>query len=149
MLVLVDRFHSDMDSTLSRITVDDRFVCFGLEDEYRASKVPAETRIPAGIYTVKLRREGGFHQKYNAKFHDIHRGMLQVMDVPGFEYILIHVGNTDADTAGCLLVGQVCCAMPGDLRIGSSVAAYRDLYPRLVHAAREGSLQICYQDNDQ
>ena len=33
-------------------------------------------------------------------------GMLHVLDVPNFKYILIHCGNTDEDTAGCLLLGD-------------------------------------------
>ena len=36
----------------------------------------------------------------------MHKGMLWVRDVPGFEYILIHTGNTDEHTAGCLIVGD-------------------------------------------
>ncbi len=40
MQMVVDRFTSDSESTISRILVDGRFVCFGLEDEYRTSKVP-------------------------------------------------------------------------------------------------------------
>ena len=56
MEILVDRFVSDDDSTISRVNVDGQFVCFGLEDEYRADKVPGETRIPAGTYRVTLRK---------------------------------------------------------------------------------------------
>ena len=36
----------------------------------------------------------------------MHKGMLWVRDVPGFEYILIHTGNTDEHTSGCLIVGD-------------------------------------------
>lgn len=35
MIITVDRFNSDSDATLSKVSVDGRFVCFGLEDEYR------------------------------------------------------------------------------------------------------------------
>lgn len=80
-------------------------MCYTLEDEYQALKVKGETRIPAGVYEIKFRKKGGLHAKYNKKYPDIHRGMLHITDVPNFEHILIHTGNTDEHTAGCLIVG--------------------------------------------
>lgn len=148
MDIIVDRFTSDSDSTVSRISVDGKFICFGLEDEYREEKKVNETRIPAGSYSVRLRAEGGFHQKYSAKFPDIHQGMLQVQNVPNFEYVLIHIGNTDEDTAGCLLVGEQCITTPGDMRVNQSKLAYLRLYPLVVDAAKNQTLMIHYQDND-
>ena len=149
MEILVDRFVSDEDSTVSRISVDGRFVCFGLEDEYREVKVPKETRIPAGTYNITLRTEGGFHQRYLNRYGgDWHQGMLWVREVPNFEYILIHTGNTDDNTAGCLLVGEQAITTEGDMRVNMSRVAYQKLYPMVVDAARAGDLQITYQDND-
>ena len=77
-----------------------------LEDEYRDGKVMGETCIPEGTYDVKPRTEGGFHNRYTAKYGDFHKGMLHVQDVPNFEFILIHTGNTDEHTAGRLLLGE-------------------------------------------
>lgn len=145
--VLIHRFHSDDDATVSLVYIDGRFQCFALEDEYRLEKVPGETRVPAGKYQVGVRTVGGFHNRYASKFPDIHRGMLQVLDVPGFEYILIHVGNTDEDTAGCLLVGQG-AMVAGEISIQSSVAAYRELYSKLIEAAVNKTLTIEYVDAD-
>ncbi len=90
MQMVVDRFTSDNESTISRVLVDGRFVCFGLEDEYRTSKVPGETRIPAGKYPVRLRTTGSTHEKYANRYGASHHGMLHIQQVPGFEYILIH-----------------------------------------------------------
>ena len=129
--------------------VDGRFQCFGLEDEYRIEKVASETRIPPGTYKMGVRMVGGFHQRYTAKFPLTHKGMLQVLDVPGFEYILIHIGNSDKDTAGCLLVGRIGCAVPGEIRVNSSLDAYKSLYDLVFPAALAGDLEIDYQDNDQ
>lgn len=147
MRILVDRFLSDDDATLSRVAINGRFQCFGLEDEYRAEKLPGETRIPAGLYDVGLRVVGGFNRRYGLKFPGFHEGMLQVLDVPGFDYILIHVGNTDEDTAGCLLVGQG-CNTGGELRVASSTAAYKAFYSKVIDAARADDLTIEYRDND-
>ena len=148
MKITVDRYLSDNDATLSKVSIDGAFECYGLEDEYREEKISAETRIPAGTYQVKLRTEGGFHQKYKKRFGVLHRGMLHVQDVPNFKYILIHIGNTDEDTAGCLLVGEHAVSTPEDMRVNASRSAYLKLYERVAMAAEAGVLTIEYRDND-
>lgn len=147
MDIIVRRFVSDRDSTLSEIRVDDRFICFGLEDEHRADKIPGETRIPQGRYQVRLRTFGGFHKRYQNIFPGFHKGMLEVMDVPGFTDILIHIGNTDKDTAGCLLVG-LGCTTAGGITIQSSRLAYQKLYERVIHKAEANELFIEYHNDD-
>jgi len=148
MKLLVERFTSDNDATISAIYLDNVFQCFGLEDEYREEKVASETRIPPGSYKVGLRTTGGFHARYEKKFSDIHQGMLHVQNVPGFEFILIHIGNTDENTAGCLLVGTGARAGEGDMSIQSSRVAYKKLYSKVVEAAKQESLEIEYFDRD-
>ena len=148
MKIDVDRFISDEDTTISRVMVDDRFVCFGLEDEYREEKIVGETRIPAGTYQVTLRTEGGFNQRYANRFREFHRGMLHIRDVPNFEFILIHCGNTDKNTSGCLLVGTQANTDPGNMSVISSTIAYRKFYPIVVDEAENGDLSITFIDND-
>ena len=148
MLITVNRFKSDEDTTISQISVDGQFVCFGLEDEYRAEKVANEARIKAGRYKIGVRREGRLHSRYQGRYPEFHRGMLHVLDVPEFEFILIHTGNTDEDTSGCLLVGTNANTDEGDMRVTSSRQAYRKLYPMVIDAAEQGELEIEYVDND-
>jgi len=147
MKITVDRIASDNDSTLSTVTIDQKFDCFGIEDEFRTDKIAGETRIPAGLYKVGVRTVGGFHNRYNKKFPEFHQGMLQVLDVPNFEYILIHVGNDDDDTAGCLLVGDTAFTVP-TYSNGSSVQAYKSFYCQVIEAAKAGKLYIEYIDSD-
>lgn len=104
------RYSSQEESTLGYVMAGSEemgkaFRCYTLEDEHRDVKVPGETRIPAGRYEIKLRTEGGMHQRYATK-HTWHRGMLWLQNVPGFEWIYIHPGNTDDHTEGCILVGD-------------------------------------------
>jgi len=112
------------------------FLAYTLEDEQRNEKVYGETRIPNGTYKLGLRKTGGYHAKYSKRFPDIHIGMLHVLDVPGFEYILIHCGNTDEHTAGCLLVGdsQENNQITKDGFIGKSTQAYKRIYPKIAEA---------------
>ena len=134
----VVRISSQKDST-SGILFDivngkRNFLCYTLEDEQRDVKVWGETRIPAGRYKLSLRKEGGFHTRYQAKYGDMHKGMIHVNDVPGFEYILWHTGNTDENTAGCLLLGnsQTSNLVQKDGFVGSSVNAYKKLYSKVA-----------------
>ncbi|GLQ21803.1 DUF5675 family protein [Algimonas porphyrae] len=145
MKIRVDRIWSDEDVTISEIFIDDEFFCHGLEDEYRAEKVPDETRIPLGEYAITLRTVGGFHQRYLSRFPDLHQGMLWVRDVPGFTYILIHIGNTEDDTSGCLLLGVA--DFPGK-RVLYSARTYQRFYAQVWEAARDDDLTIEFQDLD-
>ena len=117
-----------------------KFLAYTLEDEQRDTKVYGETRIPNGTYELGLRKTGGYHAKYSKRFSDIHVGMLHVLDVPGFEYILIHCGNTDEHTAGCLLVGdsQENNQITKNGFIGKSTQAYKRIYPRIAEAIECG-----------
>ena len=148
MKITVERFFSDNDSTVSRVLIDGTHQCFGLEDEFREEKIPSETRIPAGPYKVGVRTVRGFHTRYSRLFPDFHKGMLHILDVPNFTLILIHCGNTDEDTAGCLLVGTSVNITTGEMSIGGSRIAYRKFYPKVIQAALEGSLEIELVDSD-
>ena len=134
------RISPQKDSTNGLLFIDDKFVAYTLEDEERATKVYAETAIPRGTYKIKFRKEGGFHTRYSKKYSDIHLGMLELQDVPEFEFILIHPGNTDENTAGCILIGdsQENNYIKKDGFIGSSVQAYRRVYPVIAKALENG-----------
>ena len=155
MQLEVLRFSSEDDSTsglLFDITNGNRkFLAYTLEDEYREEKEMHETRIPAGTYNITLRTVGGFHTRYTEKYGDMHKGMLWVRDVPGFEYILIHTGNTDEHTSGCLLLGdsQTNNQIKEDGFIGSSVQAYKRVYPPIAKVLEDGgAVSITYTDFD-
>jgi len=130
------RISSQADSTNGILYINDEFACYTLEDEQRKIKVNGETAIPLGIYEIKFRTVGGFHIKYADRFKSIHKGMLELQNVPNFEYILIHCGNTDEHTAGCILVGdsQENNEILKDGFIGKSTQAYKRIYPKIANA---------------
>lgn len=148
MQIKVDRFTSDTESTISTVSIDGKFQCFGLEDEYRAVKVWGETRIPAGKYAIGLRTVGGFHTRYRRRFGHLHQGMLEITGVPGFTFILIHCGNKDEDTAGCLLIGEGASCRPCDMMITNSTTAYKKFYGKVIDAVKSGKVNIEFVDND-
>ncbi len=72
MRVEVYRYSSSKESTLGvMFLVNDNnykeFLCYTLEDQKQTVKVYGETRIPEGQYFLKLRTEGGFHNRYKEK----------------------------------------------------------------------------------
>tara|TARA_B110000444_G_scaffold5760_1_gene5326 strand:- start:85 stop:561 length:477 start_codon:yes stop_codon:yes gene_type:complete len=155
MKLKVLRFSSQADCTNGLLFEESemgmKFMCYTLEDEHRVLKVKGETRIPAGMYNLKFRNEGGFNKKYSNRFPNIHKGMLEVCDVPNFQFILIHCGNTDSHTAGCLLVGdsQENNGIIKDGWIGKSTNAYKRIYPSIAKELEKGNEVIIeYVDLD-
>ena len=148
MLLHLLRISTTDESTISALYVDGTFACHCVEDAWKAEKEKGTTRIPQGLYEIKLREEGGMTRKYAERFPDIHRGMLHLQDVPEFSWVYIHTGNTAKHTDGCLIIGD----SAGNNQIvdgfvGGSVNAYRRLYPRIAEAIlKEDDVKIRISD---
>jgi hypothetical protein len=90
-------------ATLSKLFHGMEFLCDVLEDEVRELpgvpvsewKIKGVTAIPNGTYEINL--------SYSQRFGP---ATITLMDVPGYQYIRGHAGNTSADTEGCLLFGE-------------------------------------------
>jgi hypothetical protein len=102
MKLLVVRESNQNGPTLGKLFVDNVYFCETLEDQDRqletkgeSAKVEGETCIPRGEYRVLI----DFSHRFRCE-------MMHVMDVPYFEGIRIHAGNTKEDTHGCLLLGS-------------------------------------------
>jgi len=104
------------------------YECYTLEDKDRfleegGEKIYGETAIPRGLYQVVIDQSQRFR-----------RLLPRLLDVPHFEGIRIHAGNTDADTQGCILVGTV----RGDERVVNSRVAFDKLFAKLQRAYDDG-----------
>lgn len=118
------RFDKKEDYTIGGLYLEDIFTCWTLEDEEREVKVMHETCIPEGTYEVEFMETiTPLTKKYREKY-DWFNKHLHVKDVPGFTGIYLHIGNTDDDTSGCILVGAV--AEPG--RILRSTETFKKVY---------------------
>lgn len=103
MNLTLERMSSFGGATMGRLLIDGVFCCHSLEDEVRevlgvpvaSWKIKGATAIPAGRYMVALQDSPRFGPD-----------TLTLLDVPGFQYIRMHAGNTSGDTEGCILLGM-------------------------------------------
>lgn len=75
-------------------------------EELLAKKVPGKTAIPTGTYRITMNRKSPKFSKIDY-YKDFCDGYIpRLLGIPGFEGVLIHRGNTEGNTEGCLLVGD-------------------------------------------
>lgn len=124
--------------TIGKLYIDDVYFCDTIEDAVRdlnkngkfdngEKKVHSKTAIPYGIYEIKWTYSPRF-KKYTP----------QLMNVPSFEGIRIHAGNTSADTEGCLILGK-------NKQVGkvlNSRATINKFYPIIKNACSNGKVTI-------
>jgi hypothetical protein len=133
-MVTLFRFREFEDMTHGLLYINNKFVCFTLEDVIAFdgyNKIAGRTRISSGLYSLVLRDFGGFYKRYTEKY-EWHREMIEVSKVHGFTDILWHQGNSAAETQGCILLGMGISS--SGLLLNSAVAyktAYELVYPRL------------------
>lgn len=131
-------------STIGRLYFQNNVMCFTLEDRIRKLqdekglfhpewKVRAHTAIPAGRYKLLV--------NHSPKFNKL---LPLVLNVPLFEGIRWHPGNTDHDTEGCLLLGET----RGDDRIMGSVNAFDLVFPVVRAACGAGPVWVEYINID-
>jgi len=114
-------------STIGELFVNNKFECFTLEDKVRPLKVMGATAIPAGEYEVII--------SFSNRFQ---RPLPLLLKVPDFEGIRIHPGNTDKDTQGCILVGQI----KGIDFLGQSRDAFNALFKKLQAVTKKEKILI-------
>lgn len=124
--------------TIGKLYIDDVYFCDTIEDTVRdlnknskfdngEKKVHSKTAIPYGTYEIKWTYSPRF-KKYTP----------QLMNVPSFEGIRIHAGNTSADTEGCLILGK-------NKQVGkvlNSRATINKFYPIIKNACSNGKVTI-------
>jgi len=126
MDIKIKRLYKSENSTIGEMTVDGKWECYTLEDKERDVKIKSETAIPKGTYKVIINQSNRFKKL-----------LPLVLNVPNFEGIRIHPGNTNHDTEGCILVGRT---RSKDF-IGQSRKAFESLFAKMK-LAKEITLTI-------
>ena len=123
MLLSVVREPSKNGCTLGELLLDGVHEAWTVEDEVRAEKVPHETAIPRGKYRVVLTMSKRFGKV-----------LPELLNVPNYQGVRIHSGNTAEDTEGCILVG----AEKGADRVLRSRDAMVELMAALTGVSENG-----------
>lgn len=142
MNLKLDRKYKKQSYTIGRLYINDEFFCNTLEDTDRGLddsmsleqiqriKKPSMTAIPTGTYEITL---DVYSPKFGTRsfYKEVCNGKVpRLLNVKGFDGILIHAGNTHIDTSGCLLVGN-------NTQVGkvlNSQDTFRRLYAKLKEA---------------
>ena len=130
MIVTQQREPSKGTGTLSKVFIDGYYICDVVEDVVRETpgvpvadwKIKGVTAIPAGLYKIVLQTSNRFGPN-----------TLTLLNVPGFEYLRIHGGNTDANTDGCLLPGS---------RNSEDTVAFSQIALKALHAIIDPTLKV-------
>jgi hypothetical protein len=146
MKLVLKRIAKKSNYTIGKLYVDGTYFCDTLEDtdrglsdsmkitEIQSKKVYGETAIPTGVYDVTL---NVYSPKFGAKsfYKEVCNGYLpRLLNVKGFDGILIHSGNKPTDTLGCILVGE-------NKAVGqvlNSQTTFKKLYTVLKQAIDDG-----------
>jgi hypothetical protein len=120
---------------------DTVFLGFIIEDGFKEKKEWGKTRIPEGRYKVVKRTDSRFNPKYAQRYK--HKWVLGLVDVPGFEGIVIHIGNTPEDSHGCPLINSALFFHRGlqEWHGGGSEIAYKDFYT-YINALEDDDIYI-------
>lgn len=146
MKVIVKRIFNCPTYCISHIYVDDKYICDGIEDMDRMLdqnmevkqilkiKVPNKTAIPIGKYKLTLNIESPTFKKYKYYTDFCKAKLPRVLNVPGWDGILIHRGVDEKNSAGCLIVGYN--KIKG--KVINSQEAFEKLYNILKTANNKG-----------
>lgn len=161
-LLRVGRYIFKPDWTISHLYINNISTYYGVEDELRVVKVKGETAVDYGVYKLGTRHSPQFSKEYyysEIKNKLIHKSeyillkdkedykeheLIWIKDTPRHEYVLIHWGNTDDDTAGCYIIGDRIIHINGQDGVGNSRNTYKAFYQKVFTLIKYGSQTIEY-----
>ncbi|EAH6924320.1 hypothetical protein EJ731_03785 [Campylobacter jejuni] len=112
MKITINRRYTGKTCVIGKFKVlddDDKilFECFSLEEDKEGLESGKDLRIPEGNYNLRRHTPSRFENTLRSITKKDDDTMINVYndEVPASRAILIHWGNTDKDTQGCILLG--------------------------------------------
>ncbi|EJV0355836.1 hypothetical protein N5188_000698 [Campylobacter coli] len=137
MKITINRRYTGKTCVIGKFKVlddDDKilFECFSLEEDKEGLESGKDLRIPEGNYNLKRHSPSRFENTLRSITKKDDDTMINVYnnEVPASRAILIHWGNTDKDTEGCILLGLT--KDNNNESIGQSRQACKEFYD-LMH----------------
>ena len=132
--------------TIGQLYVDDIFFSNTIEDKDRGlnqnmpkekilfMKKPGITAIPTGTYEIVLNVQSSKYKKSKTMMQFCQAYMPRLLNVPGYDGVLIHPGNSASDTEGCIIPGK-------NDKVGwvsNSTKYFKELYNKMKIANKKG-----------
>ena len=149
MKLKLDRYYKGPNYTIGRLYIDGKYFCDTLEDvdrgllqsmsleEINSLKVYGETAIPRGTYKITLDVQSPKYK--NRSQYKFCKGYLpRLLNVIGYDGILINIGNYIKDKYGCILVGEN--KVKG--QVINSTATFKRLYNILITSKDDLEIEI-------
>ncbi|MEZ4829393.1 MAG: DUF5675 family protein [Bacteroidia bacterium] len=129
------RFDFGKADTLGKLYINGKFQCYTLENSEAGKHL-----LPTGSHSLSLNTSGGRHATYLFRFRDLHKGMLAITGVTGFDSACIHIGNRVEDNSGSVMVGnKIFRQTESDFReVWYSDKAYMKIYPAIAEVLVKG-----------
>lgn len=149
MKLTLKRIAKKSSYTIGKLYIDGVYECDTLEDtdrgltqdmllsEIKENKIKGVTAIPSGTYGITLNVISPKFSK-RSQYKSIGGKLPRLLNVPGYEGVLIHIGNTAQDSEGCILVGQN--SVVG--KVLNSTATFNALYKKLKAAKDKITIEI-------
>lgn len=152
MILELKRIFKSDTYTIGKLYINGYYFCDTLEDkdrglsqdmpleEIKKIKVAGKTAIPTGLYKVLLNiKSPKFSNSDKYPSYKFCNGYLpRLVDVPAYQGVLIHIGNDDEDTDGCIIVGEN--TVKG--KVLNSTSTFVQLYNKLSEAKGDISINI-------
>lgn len=132
--------------TIGQLYVDGIFFSNTIEDKDRGlnqtmpkekilfMKKPGITAIPTGTYEIVLNVQSSKYKKSKIMMQFCKAYMPRLLNVPGYNGVLIHPGNSASDTEGCIIPGK-------NNKVGwvsNSTNYFKELYNKMKIANKKG-----------
>ena len=155
-VIYFDLLEETSNCTLSTVSIERidgtrQFVAFCLEDAIRETKIKGKSCIaPLGAaFQVVPRFDGKTFNRLKAKYNTPY--VLQLLNVPNFDGIIIHEGETVKDTHGCPLIGLEYIVENKEFKLRNSKVGYLAVYSIVRKWIKEGIkpwANFCREDID-
>lgn len=144
--IIVQRRWKKEDYTIGKLFIDGKYICNTCEDTDRGldegidlqmiktRKIPTRTAISTGMYEVRMDIVSNKYSKYEYYQKVCNGKVPRLMNVKGFEGILIHCGEHIGWLSGCILVGDN--TKKG--RLTNTQERFEEIYKILLEAHKKG-----------